>query len=193
MAALNFSGGKFRAFDAEGEPLAGGKVHTYYAGTSSPKESYTDAINYTPNANPVVLDANGEADIFLDGSYKIVLKDSDDVTQWTLDNIRLTDAKDINTQTDDYTLVISDAYKIVEMNKGSAVNLTVPNNDSVAFPIGAEIDVVQYGAGQVTFVEASGVTIRTSTVLETLDQYSRAKLYKRATNEWVLTGELDAS
>lgn len=193
MTALNFSGGKFRAFDAEGTPLVGGLLYTYAAGTSSPKASYLDAITYTANANPVVLDANGEASVFLDGAYKLVLKDSDDVTQWTLDYIRLTDAKDINTQTDDYTLAIGDAFKIVEMNKATAVNLTVPPNDDVAFTIGTEIDIVQYGAGQVTIVAGSGVTIRTSTVLETLDQYSRAKLYKRATNEWVLTGELDAS
>lgn len=193
MAALNFSGGVFRAFDAEGTPLVGGKVYTYAAGTSSPKASYTDALTYTPNANPVVLDANGEADIFLDGAYKIVLKDSDDVTQWTLDNIRLTDARDINTQTDDYTLVIGDAYKIVEMNKGTGVTLTVPNNDSVAYPIGCEIFLTQLGAGQLTVAAASGVTIQTKETLLLDGQYSVARLYKRGTNEWVISGDLEAA
>ncbi len=192
MAALNFSGGKFRAFDAEGAPLVGGKVYLYYAGTSSPKSSYTDALNYVSNANPVVLDANGEADIFLEGSYKIVLKDSADVTQWTLDNIRMTDARDINTQTDDYTLVIADAYKFVEINKATAVNLTVPNNDTVAYPIGSEIIITQIGAGQVTLVAASGVTINPSGTLKISGQYGQARLYKRGTNEWVLSGNITA-
>lgn len=193
MAAKNLSGGKFRAFTAAGLPLAGGKLYTYAAGTSSPKSSYTDALTYTPNANPVVLDANGEASVFLDGSYKLVLKTSDDVTQWTLDNIRATDARDINTQTDNYTLVIGDAFKIIEMNKASGVNLTVPNNDSVAFPIGCEIIISQIGAGQITVVAGSGVTIRTRETLLCLDQYGVMHLYKRGTNEWVLSGDLQAA
>jgi hypothetical protein len=193
MAAKSQTGGKFRAFTAAGLPLAGGKLYTYAAGTSTPKQSYTDAINYTANANPVILDANGEANVFLDGSYKLILKDSGDVTQWTLDNIRATDARSVNTQVDDYTLLITDAYKMVEMNKASGVNLTVPANDTAAFPIGAEIFIRQYGAGQITLVAAMGVTIRTPTTLRSNVQYSELKLSKRATNEWVLSGDIDPS
>lgn len=79
---------KARFFDANGDPLAGGKVYSYIAGTSTPLVTYSDD-EVTPNTNPVILDANGEADIWLASAsnYKIVLKDSDDVTQWTVDDV----------------------------------------------------------------------------------------------------------
>lgn len=79
---------KQRFFTAAGAPLVGGKLYTYAAGTTTPLASYTDATENTANANPVILDANGECDLWLGGSaYKIVLKDSSDVTQWTVDNV----------------------------------------------------------------------------------------------------------
>jgi len=80
---------KFRAFDTAGDPLASGKVYTYQAGTTTPKATYTDSAGASPNANPVVLDANGEATIRLTAGegYKIVLKSSGDVTQWTMDDV----------------------------------------------------------------------------------------------------------
>lgn len=82
---------RFRAFtQAGGAPLVGGKVYTYAAGTLTPKATYTDLAGGAVNANPVILDVNGEATIRLDlsaGGYKIILKDSADVTQWTLDDI----------------------------------------------------------------------------------------------------------
>lgn len=79
---------KSRFFDSNGDPLNGGKVYTYIAGTSTPLGTYTDSTGGTPNTNPVILDANGEADIWLgSGTYKFVLKDADDVTQWTVDNV----------------------------------------------------------------------------------------------------------
>lgn len=79
---------KFREFDDNGDPLAGGKVYTYEAGTTTPKATYTDSGAGTPNANPVILDAEGRADIWLDGAYKILLKDADDVTIYTVDNVQ---------------------------------------------------------------------------------------------------------
>lgn len=77
-----------RYFSASGLPLSGGKMYTYAAGTTTPLATYTDATEASSNTNPVILDANGECNLWLGGfAYKIVLTDSNDVTQWTQDNI----------------------------------------------------------------------------------------------------------
>ena len=100
---------------------------------------------------------------------------------------------DIATATDNYTLVIHDAAKIVNMNKGSAVNLTVPPNSSVAFTIGSQGLVNNYGAGQVTIVAGSGVTLRSDgSKLKIASQYSAATLVKIGTDEWMVFGNLSA-
>jgi hypothetical protein len=80
---------KTQFLDASGAPLVGGKVFTYAAGTTTPLATYTTSGGTTPNANPVILNARGEADIWYSNgvSYKVVLKDSADATIWTVDNI----------------------------------------------------------------------------------------------------------
>jgi hypothetical protein len=96
-----------------------------------------------------------------------------------------------NAQTASYTLVLSDAGKMVTMNNASANNLTVPPNSSVAFPVDSRIDVIQYGAGQTTIVAGSGVTIRSSgSKLKINGQYSGASLWKKDTDEWILIGDI---
>lgn len=77
-----------RFFDANGNPLAGGKLYSYIAATTTPQATYSNSTG-TTNANPVVLDANGEADMWLNPSlaYKFILKDSNNVVQWTVDNV----------------------------------------------------------------------------------------------------------
>jgi hypothetical protein len=98
-----------------------------------------------------------------------------------------------NRQTASYTLVLADAGKIVEMNVGSSNNLTVPLNSSQAFPIGTEIQVLQYGAGQTTIVATSGVTLRSkSGQLKIANQYTGVTLVKVGTNEWYVIGNLSA-
>ena len=98
-----------------------------------------------------------------------------------------------NRQTASYTLVLSDADKLVEMNVGSANNLTVPLNSSVAFPTGTQILLAQYGAGQTTVVATSGVTIRSNGGKLKLNvQYSGATLIKIGTDEWYLFGDIVA-
>lgn len=79
-----------RFFDSNGDPLAGGKLYSYVAGGSTPAATYTDNTGATPNANPIILDANGECDCWItSGYYKFVLKNSLDVTQWTKDYVSL--------------------------------------------------------------------------------------------------------
>ena len=68
-------------------PLAGGKVYFYDAGTTDLKDTYSDSVLQTANTNPVILDANGEADIYLSGSYKVKLTQSDNTQVWVYDNI----------------------------------------------------------------------------------------------------------
>ena len=74
--------------DSAGDPLAGGLLYTYAAGTSTPLATYSSQAGTTPNANPVVLDSRGEATVFWSGaSYKVVLHDSADAPIWTQDNV----------------------------------------------------------------------------------------------------------
>ena len=79
---------KLQFFDANGAPLVGGKLFTYAAGTSTPLATYTDAGGNTPTPNPVILDARGEANVWLSGSsYKFVLQTSTGVPVWTVDGL----------------------------------------------------------------------------------------------------------
>lgn len=97
-----------------------------------------------------------------------------------------------NTQTDSYALVLTDAGKIVLMNKATANTLTVPKNASVAFPTGTIVGVAQYGAGTTTIAPVDGdVTLRSAGGLLALyTQYSTAVLIKIGTDEWIVSGDL---
>jgi hypothetical protein len=90
-----------RYFDDNGDPLSGGKLYTYIAGTTTPLATYVDASGDTPNTNPIILDSNGECDVFVGSSvYKFVLTDADDVIQWTRDNISAGDSDELSEETD---------------------------------------------------------------------------------------------
>jgi hypothetical protein len=65
-------------------------------------------------------------------------------------------------------------------------------NSSVAFPIGTAITILQTGAGQITVVPVSGVTINSTPGLKIRTQWAAASLIKRATDTWVLVGDLAA-
>lgn len=80
----------FTGWDNNGNPLVGGKLYAYLAGTTTATNTYSDVGLATPNTNPVILDAAGRAVIYLDPtiSYKFVLTDSADAAVWTRDNIR---------------------------------------------------------------------------------------------------------
>ena len=87
MTARVAPNGVHQYFDDNGNPLSSGKVYTYDAGTSTPRTTWADSAEVTPNANPVILDAAGRATIFWRGVYKVLVKTSADVTVSTIDNV----------------------------------------------------------------------------------------------------------
>jgi hypothetical protein len=79
---------KLQFFDANGVPLVGGKLYSYAAGTTTPLATYTSAAETTFNTNPIILDARGEAEVWLGSPlYKLKLTTAADVDIWTVDNI----------------------------------------------------------------------------------------------------------
>jgi hypothetical protein len=91
-----------------------------------------------------------------------------------------------------YTLVLGDAGKIVEVGNASAITLTVPTNAGVAYPVGTQITILQTGAGQITVTGPAGGTLNATPGTKLRAQWSSATLLKRATDTWVLIGDLTA-
>lgn len=98
----------------------------------------------------------------------------------------------INQQTAGYTTVLTDRDKLVEVSSASGVTVTIPANSSVAYPVGTSIDILQTGSGQVTIAGAGGVTVNATPGLKLRTQWSSATLFKRATDTWVVFGDLSA-
>jgi hypothetical protein len=96
-----------------------------------------------------------------------------------------------------YTFVLTDANnELITASNASAQTYSIPTNANVAFPIGAQINIIQIGAGQVTI---NAVTSGTTTVLSSgataaspklRVQYSAATLVKVATDAWYVIGDV---
>ena len=96
-----------------------------------------------------------------------------------------------------YTFVLGDANnELITASNASAQTYSIPTNASVAFPIGCQINIIQFGVGQLTI---HAVTSGTTSVLSTgataaapklRAQYSVATLIKAGTDLWYVTGDI---
>jgi hypothetical protein len=91
-----------------------------------------------------------------------------------------------------YTTVLADRDSLVECSNTSAITVTIPPNSSVAYPVGTSIDILQTNTGQVTIAAGSGVTVNATPGLKLRAQWSSCTLFKRATDTWVVYGDLSA-
>jgi len=92
MVALSpLAGAGWQFFTSNGVPLAGGKLFTYSAGTTTPRATFTSSSGGTAHANPIILDSAGRvpSEVWLTASaaYKFTLKTAVDVEIWTKDDI----------------------------------------------------------------------------------------------------------
>ena len=88
-----FGGVGAQFFDGSGNPLTGGKIYSYQAGTTTPLATYTSSSGVSTHTNPIILDSAGRVpsggEIWLNYLYlyKFVLADANDVTIATYDNV----------------------------------------------------------------------------------------------------------
>lgn len=169
-------------FDDNGDPLSGGKLYTYDAGTTTPKATYTDAAGATPNANPVILDSAGRATVFLSGSYKFRLEDSlgtliketDNVTAFSsgdsgVDSITTTFTEDVISTSD--SIIFSD-YSDGNSTKRDTVQglvdlttplyVPIPNSSTtgdILYHNGTTFARLPVGASGTGLVVSSGVPV----------------------------------
>lgn len=87
-----FGGVVNQFFDNNGDPLAGGKIYTYAAGTTTPQTTYTSSSGATPHTNPIILDsagrvATGEVWLVDNLEYKFILQTSTGIQIGSYDNV----------------------------------------------------------------------------------------------------------
>jgi hypothetical protein len=146
-------------FDNNGNPLTGGKIFTFAAGTTTPQATYTSAGGATPHANPIILDAAGRVpggEIWLtDGlQYKFVIKTSTDVQIGSYDNII-----GINSNFVNYT----NSQEIQTATAGQTVfTLTTMQYQPGTNSLSVFVDGVnQYGPGNLYAYEETSATVVT--------------------------------
>lgn len=119
-----------RFFTNTGAVLNGGTLTFYEPGTTTLKDTYTDSTKGTANSNPLTLDSSGmpSGDIWLDGSYKVLIKDSSGNTIKTVDNVTtIGQILGVSTKTSNYTVVEADADKWILCDATSGnITLSLP-------------------------------------------------------------------
>ena len=101
----------------------------------------------------------------------------------------------INAQTGTtYTTVLADNGKLTTLTNAAAIAVTIPPNSSVAYPVGAQINMAQLGAGQVTVSGGVGVTVvstgATAASPKARVQYSTLTAVQTSTDNWLIMGDI---
>jgi hypothetical protein len=93
-----------------------------------------------------------------------------------------------------YTTALADNGKLVTLTNGSSIALTIPLNSSVAYPVGAQLNLARLGAGAVTIAGAGGVTVvstgATAATPGLRAQYSTATAVQTSIDNWLVMGDI---
>jgi len=96
-------------------------------------------------------------------------------------------------KTANYTLdTLDHKDNVVEMNSSSPLTFTIPTNATLAWPIGASMDILQTGTGQVTIANAVGVTLNFTPGNKLRTRWSSCTIMKRGADSWIVYGDLTA-
>jgi hypothetical protein len=99
----------------------------------------------------------------------------------------------IISKTTNYTLSAeSERDSLIEVNSTDPITITIPTNSAVAYPVGTTLDILGVNTGLITIAGDTGVTVNATPGLKLRTQWSSCTLFKRATDSWVVYGDLKA-
>lgn len=199
-------------YDDDGTPLENGMIYVGVANEDArqnPLQLYWDSALTSPAAQPIrtlggrpsyqgapasvyTSAASYSIDVFNRFGTPVTANQNTSPFVTAQEIADLTAASPVNTYAGtSQTFALVDQNAIVRFTNASAVTVTIPPESTTNFTIGCFIEVHQIGAGQVTFVAGSGVTLQSrGSVVKTSGQYAVAGLRKDAANTWVLAGDL---
>lgn len=98
---------------------------------------------------------------------------------------------EVKTETSNFTLALDDAWDFIECDTAGSIEVLVPANATVSFPIGTAITFTTLDAGITYFEPDAGVTIHSLNDYTAISgQHGVATLVKFDTNKWYLYGDL---
>lgn len=186
--------------DSSGQPLAGGKVYTYSAGTTSDKTTWQDASKSTPHANPIILDAQGKKLVFADGNYKFRIDDANDTTLYTLDGLKFGLYNDGSSTYGGVTTGSSNAYvltltpPLLALTNGAEVTFEANHTNTGAATLNVNsLGAIDLNRSNDTAMGANEI-ISGNTYTAVYESSTNAWLLRNVTNGWTsytptLTGE----
>ena len=161
----------FRGVDGNGNPLSGGKLFQYAAGTTTKLATYTDSTGATQNTNPIILNSRGECNLWLAQSipYKLVLSPSTDSDPpstpfWTVDNVTsVPSGNTVNsvpvtvvTIGSTYSVQLLDYVVVVNKASGSATAVTLPSGPNQGRAVVIKDGKGDAATNNITVTPASG-------------------------------------
>lgn len=201
-------------FDANGDPLSGGKLYWYIAGTTTFKDTYVDQAESSPSPNPVILDNEGRVSIgqngvWLNGSYKLVIKDANDVTLpgSTFDNLNEFDSIDFTgltasiadlnstttstlTKTSLYTVVLGDRNKTIlaDATVGAFV-INLPSAVTAGNTFRIYLKKIDFSVNAITITPVGVETIEGSPTYVLSDPFDTIELHSDGSNWYAISLE----
>ena len=159
--------------------LEGGALYSYEPGTTTPKATYptiADARALTnANANPVILDSRGEADIIIQGATKLELKDAvDGNTVWTVDNVEETSSNILDENGNEVLIFVGVASAVNELTITNAATGNEPEISATGGDTDVDIKLTPKGTGKIDLngpADITGATnITGTTVIKTQNE-----------------------
>lgn len=165
---------RYREFTKCGQkPLSRGEIWTYEANSTKLKETYSDPYGLSPNTNPIILDSAGEADIYLNGSYRFVVKDKNGVVQkdvakigswYSTDNLVVTENGRTQRDKNKDTINLLDYFKYPLSDTG-ALQLAIDENPECIININSSV----YKINSVTIPHSISFNCAKDTVFKRID------------------------